>query len=432
MATKVIMPQLGESIVEGTVVKWLKAPGEAVAEFESLLEVETDKVVSEIPSPAGGVLLTVLVGQGMTVGVGTTLAWIGQPGEALPEAAPEATAGASLGSTPAAGKAAVREAAPASAGTEKRELGFISPVVARIAHEKEVDLSQVPGTGQGGRITKKDLLAFIEARSNGSKGVEIWETPADGDLFRPTELVFGKVDPQEPAPAAAPRDGGGALIPHTSMRRQIAEHMVQSKRLAPHVTAVMEADMSRAVAHRDAHRAAFERDGVHLTYTAYFTAAAIAGLKVMPRANSSWTDEGLLVHAAVHVGVAVSLGDEGLIVPVIRDADRLSLLGLARSLNDLAARARSRKLQPEEVRGGTFTITNHGVSGSLLATPIINQPQCGILGVGMIQKRPVVLNDAIAIRPMVYLSLTFDHRILDGASADRFLAAVRAALEGWA
>jgi 2-oxoglutarate dehydrogenase E2 component (dihydrolipoamide succinyltransferase) len=194
----------------------------------------------------------------------------------------------------------------------------------------------------------------------------------------------------------------------------------------------MEADMSRAVAHRDAHRAAFERDGVHLTYTAYFTAAAIAGLKVMPRANSSWTDEGLLVHAAVHVGVAVSLGDEGLIVPVIRDADRLSLLGLARSLNDLAARARSRKLQPEEVRGGTFTITNHGVSGSLLATPIINQPQCGILGVGMIQKRPVVLNDAIAIRPMVYLSLTFDHRILDGASADRFLAAVRAALEGWA
>ena len=434
MPTKVIMPQLGESIVEGTVVKWLKAPGDPIAEFESLLEVETDKVVSEIPSPGGGVLLGILVSEGTTVGVGTTLAWIGQPGESLTDSVTDSRMETDLGRAPVLGAAADQLMGGVSpAPSAAKGLGFISPVVAKIAREQAVDLAQVRGTGQGGRITKKDLLAFLEARPNGSKGVEIWETPADGDLFRPTELVLGHLETSAAErPAAVPQGAAGdTLVPHTNMRRMIAEHMLLSKRTSPHVTTLMEADMSRVVAHREANRTAFERDGVHLTYTAYFVAAAVAGLKAVPRANSSWVEEGLLLHSAVNVGLAASLGEDGLIVPVIRDADRLSLLGIARSVNDLAARARNRKLQPEEVRGGTFTITNHGASGSLLATPIINQPQCGILGLGMIQKRAVVIADAIAIRPMVYLSFTFDHRILDGASADRFLAATKETLEKW-
>jgi 2-oxoglutarate dehydrogenase E2 component (dihydrolipoamide succinyltransferase) len=215
------------------------------------------------------------------------------------------------------------------------------------------------------------------------------------------------------------------------MRRAIADHMVMSKHTSPHVTTVMEANLARVVAHREANRTAFERDGAHLTYTPYFITALVAGLKAVPLANSSWTEEGLLAHAAINIGMAVSLGEEGLIVPVIKGADGLSLLGLARAVNDLSTRARIHRLQPEEVKGGTFSITNHGISGSLFATPIINQPQCGILGVGAVQKRAVVINDAIAIRPMVYLSLTFDHRVLDGAAADGFLATVVQTLENW-
>jgi len=215
------------------------------------------------------------------------------------------------------------------------------------------------------------------------------------------------------------------------MRKNIAERMVQSKRTAPHVTTVMEADLKDLVAHREANKAAFAKDSVHLTYTAYFAAACVAALKVFPLVNSSWSDEGLLIHPHIHLGIAVSLGADGLIVPVIRNAGDLSLLGLARATNDLAERSRSRRLRPDEVRGGTFTITNHGISGSLFATPVINQPQCAILGVGAIKKRVVVLEgDAIAVHPMVYLSLTFDHRILDGASADGFLAHIVAELEG--
>jgi 2-oxoglutarate dehydrogenase E2 component (dihydrolipoamide succinyltransferase) len=222
------------------------------------------------------------------------------------------------------------------------------------------------------------------------------------------------------------------IIPHTSIRRAIAEHMVFSRQVAPQVTTVMEADLSRIVAHRAANQAVFARDGVRLTYTAYFVAASVAALKAFPLVNASWSEEGIRVHPAIHIGLATSLGEEGLIVPVIKDVDGLSLLGIARAVNDLSDRARAKKLQPEEVKGGTFTITNHGTSGSLFATPIINQPQCAILGVGLIQKRAVVVNDAIAIRPMAYLSLTFDHRLLDGASGDWFLAKVKESLEGWA
>jgi len=224
---------------------------------------------------------------------------------------------------------------------------------------------------------------------------------------------------------------GDQLIKHSVVRKQIAQHMMLSKQTSPHVLTVMEADLTRVLAHQNASTELFARDGVKLTLTAYFLMAIVAGLKAFPLTNSSWTEAGVLVHKAIHIGMATSLGEEGLIVPVIKNADNLSLLAMARSVNDLASRARGRKLQPDEVKGGTFTLTNHGVSKSLFAFPIINQPQCGILGVGAMQKRAVVINDAIAIRPMVYLSFVFDHRILDGASADWFLMKVKEALENW-
>jgi 2-oxoglutarate dehydrogenase E2 component (dihydrolipoamide succinyltransferase) len=224
---------------------------------------------------------------------------------------------------------------------------------------------------------------------------------------------------------------GDQLIKHTVIRKQIAEHMVMSKQTSPHVLTVMEADMSRVVKHRSTNKEMFERDGVNLTFTPYFMIAIVSGLKANPDVNASWTDEGIRIHKDINLGMATSLGEEGLIVPVIKGADNLSLLAMARTVNDLAARARSKKLQPDEVKGGTFTLTNHGTSGSLFAFPVINQPQSGILGVGAMHKRVVVIDDAIAIRPMVYLSFTFDHRILDGAAADRFLMKVKEALESW-
>jgi pyruvate/2-oxoglutarate dehydrogenase complex dihydrolipoamide acyltransferase (E2) component len=419
MATRVIMPQLGESVVEGTVTKWLKKEGEPIAEFEPLVEINTDKVDTEVPSPAGGVVLRVYVGEGETVRAGTMLAAIGQPGEAPPEAAP---APQTAGAVPAAPRA--ESPAPAA----RSELGFISPVVARIAAEHAVDLGRVKGTGQGGRITKKDVLAALESGPTPAAPAP-WDEPALGELFRPTEELFGKTGEAVQAPAAAPMPG--SLVPLDSVRRAIADHMVLSKRTSPHVTTVMEADLSRVVAHRQAQRETFQRDGTNLTFTPYFVSASVEALKAFPLVNASWSERGIVVHRGVHVGVAVSLGEKGLIVPVIKDADQKSLRRLAAEVNDLAARARSRQLKPDEVQGGTFTITNHGISGSLFATPIINQPQCAILGAGAIQKRVVVIDDAIAIRPMVYLSLTFDHRILDGAAADGFLARVVQVLQGW-
>jgi 2-oxoglutarate dehydrogenase E2 component (dihydrolipoamide succinyltransferase) len=314
--------------------------------------------------------------------------------------------------------------------------------VAKLAAEHQVDLNQVAGTGGGGRITKKDVLAYVESRGAQSgagapSDVAPWEEPASGELFRPTEEVFGVKAAQGPRPSGPVP---GTTVPLNAVRKQIAAHMVRSKTVSPHVTTVMEADLSRAVAHRAANKEIFARDGVNLTFSAYFAAAAVEALKAVPAVNSSWSEQGIVLHKPVHLGIAVSLGERGLIVPVIRDADGLSLLALARALNDLAERARGRKLKPDEVQGGTFTITNHGTSGSLFATPIINQPQCGILGVGAIQKRVVVVEspspggepaDALAIRPMVYLSLTFDHRILDGAIADDFLGRVVKRLETW-
>jgi 2-oxoglutarate dehydrogenase E2 component (dihydrolipoamide succinyltransferase) len=400
------MPQLGESVTEATLTRWLRSPGDPIAENDPLIEVNTDKVDTEIPSPASGVLLATLIPEGTTVQVGTLLGWIGQAGESIPGGAKQEAEQASLATVlPTDLSTLAADHTAPGAGTTEGEAGFISPVVKKMAAEYNLDLKQIPGTGLNGRITKADVLAYMERK------------PA-----QPTAAALAPL-PLSPIP------GEATLIPHTPIRRAIAEHMVLSERTSPHVTTVMEVDLSRVVAHRAANKETFARDGVNLTFTAYFIAAIVAGLKAYPVVNSSWTDEGLLLHRRINIGMATSLGEEGLIVPVIKDADSLSLLGLARTVNELASRARAKKLQPDEVKGGTFTITNHGISGSLFAAPIINQPQCGILGVGAIQKRAVVLTDSalgdvIAIRPMAYLSFTFDHRILDGASADTFLARV--------
>jgi 2-oxoglutarate dehydrogenase E2 component (dihydrolipoamide succinyltransferase) len=291
-----------------------------------------------------------------------------------------------------------------------RDLGFVSPVVAKIAAEHGVNLQQVQGTGLNGRITKNDVLNFVQSGKSA--------------VSQPVNVELGTWNVASSA--------GDQLIKHSTIRKQIAEHMVMSKRTSPHVLTVMEADMSRVAKHRSANKELFARDGINLTFTAYFMLAIVSGLKNFPLVNSSWSDEGVLVHKAINLGMATSLGEEGLIVPVIKGADNLSLLAMARSVNDLANRARTKKLQTDEVKGGTFTLTNHGISGSLFAFPVINQPQCGILGIGAMQKRVVVIDDAIAIRPMVYLSFVFDHRILDGASADAFLMKVKETLENWA
>jgi len=421
MATEIKMPQLGESVTEGTIGRWLKRPGELVAKYEPLLEVITDKVDTEVPAPSAGTLLEILVAEGETVPVGTVIARLGAAEEQpAPEAAPAAP------SAPASALQATALAEPATATTERST--YLSPVVARLAAEHRLDLSQIRGTGQGGRITKQDVLRLIESR--GAEPAAPAAPPPPAPSLAPPSLApvrrAAPEDERQPLPADA------ELVPLSPMRRTIAEHMERSVRIAPHVTTVMEVDLSRIIAHRAAHRAAFERQGVRLTYTPYFVQAVVAGLQQVPVLNGSFSAEGIILNRRIHIGVAVAL-DEGLLVPVVRDADEKNLLGLARLVNDLAERARTRRLAPDETQGGTFTITNHGVTGSLFATPIINQPQAAILGIGAIVKRPVVVSqggvDAIAIAPMAYLSLTFDHRIADGATGDAFLAAVKAALE---
>lgn len=453
MAIKVIMPQMGESVVEGTVGTWLKQAGDTVDLYEPIVEVETDKVTSEVTAEAAGTLLKIYVGEGETVAAGTVLALIGEAGEAVPDSvAAEAVAAfghaAATGDNPATAAAdhalddrnGTSHAAPVERAAEPVEsaLPHITPVVARIAAEHDIDVRRVTGTGRGGRVTKKDIMAYIERRGAADNGADDdlppWERPGSGDLFKPTDDLYKSVAAAQAPVASAPPAPGlpGELVPHTPMRKRIAEHMVRSKlHTAPHVTTVFEADMSAVVAHRAAHKDAFAARGVNLTFTAYFIAAAAEALRRHPLVNSQWRDDGVLLMPEVNIGMAVAL-DNGLIVPVLKRVDELALPGIARQVNDLANRARANKLTPDEVQGGTFTITNHGVAGSLFATPVINQPQTGILGVGAIRKRVIVTpDDAIAVRPMVYLSFAFDHRVLDGASADWFVAEIVSLLEGW-
>ena len=413
MATKVLVPLLGEGVEEVTVTKWLKREGDLIKELEPLLEVNTDKVDTEIPAPASGTVLKIVAQEGLPAKVGAILAFIGKPGESTEVAADDRPAPPNEVSqrVPVAAQAA--RIAPGV-----RTTAFISPVVARVASEHGVDLSGIQGTGLNGRITKDDVLRIVEGRPAASQ-------------------YQGNVMAGRPQARTAAAPGlADQLIKHSLIRRQIADHMVLSQKTSPHVLTVMEADLSGVAVHRGNHKSAFENQGVKLTFTAYFIAAIVEGLKAHPIANSTWTEEGVLIHGSINIGMATSLGEEGLIVPVIKGAGTLSLLEIARSVNDLAIRARARRLQPDEVRGGTFTLTNHGIGGSLLAMPIINQPQCAILGTGAIEKRVVAVSDpagsdAIAVRPMVYLSLVFDHRILDGGSADAFLGTVKQTLEAW-
>ncbi len=431
MASRVTLPEMGEGVIEGTLSRWLVKEGDRIEQFAPIAEVETDKVTTETTSESAGVILKLCVNEGETVPVGTVLAYIGEPGEAISENGDRAPAVAEHApvTTPAAASPAIPVASPVAAVAEKSGAytGRISPVVGRIAAEHGIDLGHVTGTGRDGRITKEDVLAFVEER----KAAESSSTAPTTEARK--EATPAPMTPQvSPARPSAPptTDGQTELVPLTSIRRSIAEHMVRSKQTSPHVTTVFEFDFSAVAAHRRANKESFARDGVRLTFTAYIVAAAIQALKAHPLVNSSWSDDGILLRREINIGMATAI-DDGLIVPVIKNADGLNLLGLARTINDLADRARNKQLKPDDVKGGTFSITNHGTTGSLFATPIINQPQCGILGVGAIEKRVKVIDDAIAIRPLAYVSFTFDHRILDGASADNFVSAIKAHIENW-
>ena len=362
MPTDIIMPQLGESIAEGTVVKWLIPTGGRVEKDQSLLEVETDKVALEIPSPAAGYLTEVFVKEGETVPVGTLIARLEE--QAAPTGVVNRVGGVVV--TPIASPSEVSD--------------HYSPAVRQLAKERGVDLSQIKGTGAGGRVTRKDVLDNLAKR----------------------EVV-----------------GGEEILPFTPMRKTIAERMVKSRQTSAHVVTFFEADFS-AIARF--------REGKNLTYLPFVINAVTRAIKDVPTLNSSWGESGIILKRDVHMGIAVAL-EEGLLVPVVRHADRKGLMQLSKEVADLAERARTKKLSPEEVQGGTFTITNHGGYGSLFSTPIIHQPQIAIMGVGAVQKRPVVINDAIAIRPMSYLSLSFDHRVIDGATAGQFMSKVKAYLE---
>ncbi|HKY71524.1 MAG TPA: dihydrolipoamide acetyltransferase family protein [Nitrospira sp.] len=372
MATDIIMPQLGESIAEGTVVKWLVPLGGAIEKDQSLLEVETEKVDLEVPSPATGILNEILVKAGETVAVGTLLARI--------DSAPPAEVINRVGGV------VVRPVDSDAAGQEHH-----SPAVRQLAKEHGVDLTHLKGTGAGGRVTKKDVLEFVARNS----------TPR-----------------QETTPNGQP-SMGEEILPFTQMRKTIADRMLKSRQTSAHVSTFFEADFSGV---------ADFRKGRDLTYLPFVVRAVTKALRDLPIVNSTWGDQGIVIKKDLHIGIATAL-EEGLLVPVIRHADRKGLTQLGKEIADLAERARSKKLSPDEVQGGTFTITNHGGFGSLFSTPIIHQPQIAILGVGAVQKRAVVINDAIAIRPMGYLSLSFDHRVIDGATADQFMAKVKHYLE---
>lgn len=421
MATvEVVMPQMGESIAEGTIVKWHKKVGDRVKKDETLLEISTDKVDSEIPSPTSGTLKKILVKENETVEVQTVIAHVETDGdgkvqqettekETVAEKEPEPVeSAAETETTPASAKS---EAPPKE---EKPKDRFYSPLVLNIARKENVsmaELEHVPGTGAGGRVTKKDILKHIEDKKTDKRG----EPPA--------------VAPESPKVEVS-RDGVD-VIQMDTMRKKIAEHMVHSVKTSPHVSSVTEADMSRIYAFREKHKAGFEkREGFKLTFTPFMVDAVIKALKKYPLVNASLDDDKILVKKYINIGVAVAI-DSGLIVPVIKNADEKNLTGLARAVNDLAVRARNKKLTPDEVQGGTFTITNPGIFGNLWGTPIINQPQLAILGVGAIKKRPVVVDDMIAIKPMVYISMSYDHRLIDGSLGGMFLQTVVQNLENF-
>jgi 2-oxoglutarate dehydrogenase E2 component (dihydrolipoamide succinyltransferase) len=463
MSTDVIMPQMGESIAEGTVTKWLKKIGDSVKRDEPLFEISTDKVDAEIPSPAEGVLLEIVVNEGQTVAINTVVAKIGQAGEVSAKAAPAKPAAAppkAAPAPPAAAKApspqpaarpqstpapvrpspqpqpvAAASTAPRATGpagvasgdgggvtavedelTQRRKTRS-SPLVRKIAAQHSVDVALIDGTGIGGRVSKKDILDYIDHAAKP-------EFAAPTTAPAPT----APAPPRQPA-VTFPAGEREVREKMTVMRKKIAEHMIMSRRVSAHVQTWQECDMGSVVKRREALKDEFAGHGVKLTFTAFIAEALVKALQAFPMLNSSIENEDTIVyHKDINVGIAVAL-DWGLIVPVVKNAERMNLLGLANTINDLGERARTKRLSPDDVHGGTITITNPGVFGSLMGAPIINQPQVAILGVGVIKKRPVVIDDAIAIRPIMYLSLSFDHRLIDGAVAARFLSHIVGELE---
>ncbi len=447
-AIDVVMPQMGVSVSEGTVTKWLRNEGEAIEADEPLLEISTDKVDTEVPSPGSGIVQKILVQEGETVDVGTTLAVIapeGTPAAADEPPAPEPAAEAEAPPEPATAEAAaeadavsssempapVAAEAATAAATDVSGNGktFVSPVVARIAAEHGVDVGSVPGTGQGGRVTKKDILAFIERGAPAAPAHPAEQpapTPAADPQLRP---------PAAPQPAAA---GGEQLEPMTAMRKGIAEHMRRSLDTAAHVTSAIEVDMSRVSAIRAKLKKEYQQSyGVNPTYLIFVARAATDTLLQYPWLNGEIRGDQIVTRSYVNLGFAVELAEgKGLIVPVVKNAEGLNLLGMARAVTDIAERARNKQLLPDEVQGGTFTITNPGGYGTFHGTPVISQPQSGILGTYAVVKRPWVIQDelgedVIAIRPIMNLTLTYDHRLVDGALAGRFLRDLREKLQTW-
>jgi len=447
MPTDVVMPQMGESIFEGTITKWLKQPGDKVQRDEPLFEISTDKVDAEIPAPASGTLQEIKVEAGNTVQVNTVVGVIAGDGDGAAAPAPAkptaaATAPAAQAAQPAsadepkAGPASQVEAEPeAEAGEPGRVRS--SPLVRKIAKENNVDLSKVPGTGLGGRITKDDIEAFIAKHAG---GVPAAPTPAAQTQAPPVPAAPAYEAPPAPAVTTPLQPIGGVtpgeVVPMSVMRKKIAEHMVMSKRTSAHVHGVFEVDVTRIVKLRERMKGKFEQvTGAKLTFTPFFARAAVHGIRKWPIINSSVEGDNIRYHASINLGIAVAL-DWGLIVPVVKNAEERSFVGLQRAITDLGERARSKKLKPEEVQGGTFTITNPGIFGAKFGMPIINQPQVAIMGVGGIVKKPVVVtdkdgNESIAIRSMMHLSIGYDHRIIDGAVADQFMADVKKFLENW-
>jgi len=455
MAVDIVMPQMGESIFEGTITKWLKKPGDKVERDEPLFEISTDKVDAEIPSPSAGVLKEIKVGEGQTVPIQTIVGVIDAAGFAVsapaPAPAPAKAAAPAPAKVPAAAApapAAPRSAAPApvaaavapaSSGSAAERI-HSSPLVRRMAKEHGIDLSTVEGTGAGGRISKQDIETAIAAAG----------APAAAPTYSATAPAVSS-RPAPPPPAAAPGVSGGQVHvaletavprekmyfgnyevhPMSTMRQRIAEHMVASKRVSAHVYSVDEIDMTKVAALRAKSKDEFEkRYETKLTFMPFFVKAAVAGLRAFPTLNASLDGSNVILHKEINVGIAVAL-DWGLLVPVVKNADEKNILGIQRNMNDLAERARSKKLKPEEVQESTFSITNPGVFGGLFGLPVINQPNVGILGLGAIEKRPVVINDSIAIRSMCYVTLSYDHRVVDGAIAHQFLHKVKETLEEW-
>jgi 2-oxoglutarate dehydrogenase dihydrolipoamide succinyltransferase (E2 component) len=452
--TEVVMPQMGVSVSEGTITKWLKQPGEQVARDEPLLEISTDKVDTEVPSPGEGVLQEILVQEGETVEVGTVLARIGAAGSEAPSEEPSAPAPAPQAEAPPATEpeppaaeeppapAPTPQPAPTPAAAGGNGKTFVSPVVARIASEHGVDPSAVPGTGAGGRVTKKDILAFIESGAQPTQPAEAPapETPAPAVEPAPaTTPAPAAATPKPPAPPAEAPDllPGEQLEPMTAMRRGVMEHMRRSIDTAAHVTSAIEVDFARVVALRQKLKPEYAKQGVNLTYLAFIARASVDTIKDYPWINGQLQGQSIVTRPWVNIGIAVALEEgKGLIVPVIRNTQDLNLQGIARAIQDLAERARTKKLLPDDVQGGTFTITNPGSFGTFHGTPIINQPQSAILGTYALVKRPWVVqdelgNDVIAIRPIMNLTLTYDHRLVDGAYAGLFLRDLRERLETW-